>query len=110
MGTEADLDWHRVAELDEIEEDEPLAVKAGDRLVAIYKVADAVYATENVCSHEFAMLSEGFVDGDVIECPLHAARFHIPSGKCLAPPADQDIETFPVRIEDGQVLVGLPSD
>jgi NAD(P)H-dependent nitrite reductase small subunit len=110
MNEQSAVEWHRVATASEVEEDEPRAVRVGDESIAIYKVEGAFYATSDICTHEFASLSEGFIEGDVIECPLHAGRFHIPSGKALSPPVSEDIRTYPVKVEDGNIFVGVSAD
>ncbi len=108
MDTGQALEWHSVAKLDTMRDDEPKPVRVGDRLIALYRIDGKVYATDDVCSHEFAMLSEGFMEGDEIECPLHQARFHIPTGQVRAAPATDDIATFPVRVDGEDILVGVP--
>jgi naphthalene 1,2-dioxygenase system ferredoxin subunit len=80
----------------------------GGRSVAVYNVDGEFYATDNICTHAFAMLSDGWLDGDVIECPLHAGRFEVKTGKGLGPPIDCDIETFPVRVVGDDIEVLLP--
>lgn len=102
--------WHLVAVADEIEPDEPLAVSVAEIEIALCKVEDKVYAINNICTHEHACMSDGFVDGDVIECPLHQAQFHIPTGKVMTSPADVDLETYLVRVEDGNVYVQVDSE
>jgi NAD(P)H-dependent nitrite reductase small subunit len=99
--------WHRVCSVQQLSDAEPRAVKIGAIPVAIYKVEDTCYATHNVCTHAFALLSDGFQEGFVIECPLHGAKYDVRSGKCLAV-ADSDVATYPVKVEDGEVLVNLP--
>ena len=99
--------WHDVAGRDELSEDQPLAVKVGDREVGVYLVNDAVYALEDVCPHAYALLSQGFVEGDEIECPLHGAKFHIPTGKCTQQPADRDLKTYRTQVEDGRIRIAL---
>jgi len=101
-------EWHRVASTDELDEDEPKGVKVGSSMIAIFQVGDAYYATDDVCTHEFALLSGGWVEGDTVECPLHQARFHIPTGKCLGPPGDGDVATHPVKVEGTDIFVGIP--
>ncbi len=100
--------WQRVAAVDDIDEDEPISVEVGGHSVGVFRVDGEYYAIEDVCPHAYALLSQGFVDGEEVECPLHGAVFHIPSGKCLAGPAEEDVKTFPVRIEGDAVLVDLP--
>jgi len=98
-------DWHRVARVDEIPDDEGKAVRVGDRAIALFRVEGAFYATDDICTHEYASLAEGFVEGDVVECPLHAGAFHIPTGKALTPPVTVDIKTYPVRVEGDDIYV-----
>jgi 3-phenylpropionate/trans-cinnamate dioxygenase ferredoxin component len=73
--------------------------------VAVFNLDGAYYAIEDVCTHDGGVLTGGKVDGDVIVCPRHGARFSIRTGEVLAPPAYEDVPTFPVRIEAGIVQV-----
>ena len=100
--------WHVAARTEEVAEGEVLGVVVDGEPVALFKVGGEVYATSNVCTHEFALLSDGYVDGDCIECPLHQARFHIETGAVRAAPATEAIKTFPAKIDGGHVLVDLP--
>jgi 3-phenylpropionate/trans-cinnamate dioxygenase ferredoxin component len=73
--------------------------------VAVFNVDGAYYAIEDVCTHDGGVLTGGAVEGDVIVCPRHGARFSIRTGAVLAPPAYEDVATFPVRVEAGTVQV-----
>ena len=73
--------------------------------VAVFNLDGAYYAIEDVCTHDGGVLTGGEVDGDVIVCPRHGARFSIRTGEVLAPPAYEDVPTFPVRVEAGIVQV-----
>ena len=95
------------AKLADIEEDEPLAIQLGDQHIALYLLDGKVYATHNVCTHQFALLSDGYMEDGCIECPLHQARFDIRTGKAMCAPATGDIRTYPVKIEDSRVWVEL---
>jgi nitrite reductase/ring-hydroxylating ferredoxin subunit len=101
-------DWVTVAQRGDIADGEVLGVEVGDKSIALYSIDGEIYATDNICTHAFAMLSDGWLDGDCIECPLHAGRFDVRTGKALGPPVDQDIATYPVRIvgDDIQVKAG----
>jgi len=81
---------------------------AGER-IAIYHVGDTFYASSDICSHEYAELTEGFLDTDdcVVECPLHGSRFDIRSGAALTLPAYTPIKTYPVRVEGDDLLVAV---
>ena len=98
-------DWHKVAAEADVTEDEPATAKVADAQIGIFRVDGRLYAIEDICPHAFAFLSEGFVEGDQVECPLHEALFHIPTGKCLREPADRDLQTYEVKVEDGDVYV-----
>ncbi|HWK45719.1 MAG TPA: non-heme iron oxygenase ferredoxin subunit [Stellaceae bacterium] len=99
--------WVRLAGIDELAEGEILGVEAGGKQIALYNVDGSIYATDNVCSHAYALLSDGYLDGDVIECPLHAGRFEVKTGKALGAPVTKDLAAYPVRVEDGAILVDL---
>jgi 3-phenylpropionate/trans-cinnamate dioxygenase ferredoxin subunit len=103
-------EWHDVAAASEVGEDMPLAVKVGEREIGIYRLESGYYALEDICPHAYALLSQGFVEGEEIECPLHGAKFHIPTGRCTKEPADRDIKTFPVRLEGGRIRVAIESN
>ena len=100
--------WVRVAKKGDLAEGEVLGVEAAGKEIALYDADGQIFATDNICTHAFARLSDGWLDGAAIECPLHAARFDIRSGKVLGPPATEDLKTYPVRLlgEDIEVKLG----
>jgi nitrite reductase/ring-hydroxylating ferredoxin subunit len=79
----------------------------GDELVAVYNIDGSFYATEGSCTHAFANLADGFLEGDVIECSLHFGAFHVPSGKAVQAPCFTDLKTYRTHVIDGQVFVDL---
>ena len=99
--------WHVAGTTGDVSDDLPLSAKIEGKEVGIYRVGDTYYALEDVCPHAYALLSQGFVEGDEIECALHGAKFHIPSGRCTKEPGGRDLKSFPVKIEGETVLVGL---
>jgi len=99
------MSWHDVGAADEVTEDTPLPATVNGRAVGVYTLAGKYYALEDVCPHADALLSQGFVEGEEIECPLHGARFHIPSGKCTREPGERDLACYEVRLENGRILV-----
>ncbi len=103
-------DWHLVAKTDEVQVEEPKAVQVGNQYIAIYRVDGKFYATDDICTHEFASLCEGFIDGDIVECPLHAGQFHIPTGKAMSPPVTEDLKTFAVKVEGDDIYVEVPKE
>ena len=101
------MDWIRIAATGQLQDDEALAVAVGEVRIALYRSEGEYFATENVCTHAFALLSDGFLEDGCIECPLHQARFDIRTGKALCAPATQDVRTFPVKVDGEDILVGL---
>lgn len=100
-------EWRLVASTDEIEEEDVIGVNVAGAAVAVYNVKGKFYATENICTHAFAFLSEGIVIGDVIECPVHQGRFHIPTGKPKGAPVSVALDTYATKVENGKVYVRL---
>lgn len=81
------------------------AVDVEDVSVLVFNFAGKFYAIENVCTHDGGTLAEGHLEGDEIVCPRHGAKFCIKTGAVMAPPAYEDVATFPVRIENGKIQV-----
>lgn len=88
----------RVATTDEISEGSGKFFDVDGEPVAIFHVDGSFYATSDVCTHEEASLSEGELEGEEVECPMHGARFNVRTGAVLALPAVTKLQTFPVRI------------
>jgi nitrite reductase/ring-hydroxylating ferredoxin subunit len=98
--------WVRVAAKADVEEGKVLGVKAGGKEIAIYHLPGGEFrATENICTHEYALLSEGWLENGCIECPLHAAQFDVRTGKALSTPADEDLKVFEVKAEGDDLMV-----
>ena len=100
--------WHEVAALAELDPDFPLGVEVQGHKIGLYRDAEQVFALEDTCPHAYALLSQGFREGGVIECPLHAAKFEISSGKCLNEIGGRDLRCFATRVVDGRVAVLVP--
>src|SRR5215470_16068892 len=100
--------WQRVAAADAVAEGEMMRVAADGRAVALYRVDGRIYATDDTCTHAQACLSDGYLDGETVECPLHQARFHVPTGRVLAPPATVGLAVYAVRVEGGRIWLRAP--
>lgn len=101
------MEWREVAKATELTEDQPLAVKVEGVDVGIYLLDGQYYAMEDVCPHAYALLTQGFVDGCEVECPLHEAIFNITSGKLVSGPGQRDLHTYEVRIEEDKILLRM---
>jgi 3-phenylpropionate/trans-cinnamate dioxygenase ferredoxin subunit len=103
------LTWVVACDAAALGEEDVISFDHGSATYAIYRTPSGYYATDGFCTHELAELSDGLVMGEIIECPLHNGRFHIPSGAAKSPPVCVDLQTYPVRVEDGKVLIGIPA-
>ncbi|WP_156679284.1 Rieske (2Fe-2S) protein [Sphingomonas profundi] len=100
-------EWTRIGRDEDVVDGEPFAAALDDgTAVALYRFEGAVYAIGDICPHEDVRLSEGFLDGGTIECPLHQSCFEIRTGKVIeGGPAYEDVPSFDVRNEDGALFV-----
>ena len=103
------LPWHEVASRDQLDPDFPVGVDVDGQKLGLFLLGDEVHALEDVCPHAYALLSQGFQEDGVIECPLHAARFDIATGKCLIEIGQRDLCSYPVRVQGGKVQVQIPT-
>lgn len=99
--------WVRAASISDLADGEILGIELAGHAIALYNADGEFFATDNICTHAYARLSDGWLDGELIECPLHAARFDIRTGKVLDPPATVDLRTYPVRVINGEIQVKL---
>src|SRR5579883_2185846 len=91
----------------DLEEGVPVRADADGTSVAVFRLGDRIYVTQDECTHGPGSLSEGFVEGEEVECPFHQGRFHIPTGRPAAPPCTIPLRTWEARVIDGQVCIML---
>ena len=95
-----------VARVGEIPEGGVKIVRVDDQSIAIFNVAGAYYAMDDICTHDGGPLAEGPIEDHVIECPRHGARFDIRTGAVLSLPAVVPVPTYAVRLEGDEIKVG----
>jgi nitrite reductase/ring-hydroxylating ferredoxin subunit len=100
-------EWHKVLKASAVGKGEMKGAKVGEADIAVYNVDGTFFATDNLCTHEFAFLTDGWLDGEAVECPFHQARFDVKTGKVLAPPACKDLHTYPTRVSGDDVEVQI---
>ena len=105
----AEAGWRRVASASDVGEGQVHAVRVDGREIALYHLPGGEFhATDNICSHEYAQLSDGWLEDGCIECPLHAARFDVRTGRALCAPAETDLQVFELKQEGGDLFVKMP--
>ena len=94
-----------VARVGDIPEGGVRVVRIEDQSIAVFMIEGRYYAIDDVCTHDGGPLAEGFIEGDVIECPRHGARFDIRTGQVLSLPATSSVTSYPVRVEGDAIQV-----
>ena len=82
-------------------------IEVDGRRILLANVDGRFYAVDDTCTHEDASLSTGNLKGAFVKCPLHGSRFNICTGQVLEEPAEENLKTYPVRVEGDRILVGL---
>lgn len=100
----------KAADLEDIKEGRMHAVEVDGELICLAKVEGTICAFTDNCTHISGPLSGGMLSGYVVTCPWHGAQFDIRTGKAVRGPARQDLVTYPVKIQDNDVLVDLPPE
>lgn len=100
-------EFHKLAPTSEVGLGEAKQYEVEGRYVALCNVGGEFLALEDVCTHAFAHLTEGGLEGDRIRCPLHGATFDVKTGEAKSLPAIKPVPTHEVKVEDGHVYVAL---
>jgi apoptosis-inducing factor 3 len=101
--------WQKVASLDDFGDRDVIGVEVAGTPIALFRLGDEVHATSGACTHEFALLADGFVETDdgSVECPLHQALFDIRTGKALCAPATENLKVYAVRIDGSDIFIDM---
>ena len=102
--------FHVVARTCDIAPGDVLHVEAAGREIAIYNLDGDFFATDDRCTHMRARLSDGYVEGGIVECPLHFGKFDIRNGRALSAPCTIDVRIYPVSVAGDSIAVCVASD
>jgi biphenyl 2,3-dioxygenase ferredoxin component len=89
----------------DIPEGSVIKVETETLVLAVYNLGGVIHVTDDQCTHGPGSLSEGWIEGDEIECDFHNGRFHIPSGAVTAPPCMLPLNTYAAEVVDGLVMI-----
>jgi len=102
------LNFVEIAPVDKLPAGERLFVDVSGKSIVIFNLAGKLYAIGDVCSHDNGPVGDGDIDENEIICPRHGARFEIRTGKATSLPAIVDIPAYPLRVENGMIVLGIP--
>ncbi len=103
-------DFIKVAEVGDINEGGAKQIDLNGTKIALFNVDNGYYAIGDTCSHEKASLSHGEIDGNVVSCPRHGARFNIKTGAVMSLPAMFPVKTHKVKVEGNDIKVSLNNE
>ncbi len=94
----------------EVPEGGAIKVERDGLILAVFNLGGRFFVTDDSCTHGPGSLSEGDIDGEVVECNFHNGAFHIPTGRVEAPPCMVPLRTYAVQIVDGKVCIAAPAN
>ncbi|MDQ6665830.1 MAG: nitrite reductase small subunit NirD [Acidobacteriota bacterium] len=102
------MDWIKITEATNIPLREGRSVALDGVEIAIFNLGDRFLAIDNACPHRGGPLCDSIVSGSTVICPLHGWRISLETGAVLKPDACERVVCYPVRVEDGVVMVEVP--
>lgn len=104
------VEFVAISNIEDLPVGERLFVEIDDLDIVVFNLAGEVYAIGDICSHDDGPLGEGEIEDREVICPRHGARFDVRTGKAVGLPAVIDIPAYPVKLEDGQLWIGIPKE
>lgn len=92
---------------DEVPAGTALRIEAGNLTLAVFNLDGQFYVTDDSCTHGPGSLSDGYIDGDVVECNIHFGQFDIRTGEVVSAPCTINLKTYRTRVEDGVVVIDI---
>ncbi len=101
------MPWHAVPGGQSLSPGEMVGLVIAETPVALCNVGGELFATSNVCTHSYALLTDGYLEGREIECPLHQAVFNVSTGELVSGPGECGLKTFPLKDIDGVLHIEI---
>lgn len=96
---------HKIIKIEDLRDGVPKRVEIDGQGVLLCRINESVHAVQDMCTHEDVSLSLGVLCEHRLRCPLHGSEFDVRTGQVLDEPADENLKTFPTRVENGWVFV-----
>jgi len=102
------VEYLEIAPADQLPEGERLYIEVSGKQIVIFNLAGKLFAIGDICSHDNGPVGDGEIEENEIICPRHGGRFDIRTGKATSLPAVVDIPSYPVRVVEGRIEIGVP--
>jgi len=96
---------HNLGRLEDLSAAEPKLVEVDGLRLVLVRVGDEVHALDEMCAHQGGPLSEGKLSGARLTCPWHGWMYDVRTGQCLMPTRGGSVPSYPVRVENGDMLL-----
>jgi 3-phenylpropionate/trans-cinnamate dioxygenase ferredoxin component len=103
-------DFYGVVPLIDLPNGERMFLEIDGKPIVIFNIGGQFYAIDDTCTHDDGPLGDGELEGFEIVCPRHGAQFDVRTGQVTQMPAVADIAAYPVRVEDGVIMIGVPKE
>ncbi|MGR3178664.1 MAG: non-heme iron oxygenase ferredoxin subunit [Candidatus Anammoxibacter sp.] len=100
-------DYKKIANVNDLNDGEAKKIEFDGKAIALFKIDGNYFATDDTCTHEKASISEGEIDGDIVSCPHHGARFDIKTGQALSLPAMFPLKTYQIKVDGNDIKIAL---
>ena len=108
LGPPANEDWVRVASVADVKPGQVTRVVVGKEPVCLGNVEGEFLAIDDICSHEYVELHEGWLEGDEVECPQHGSKFSMRTGAVRGLPATKPVPAYRVKVDGDDIYVQGP--
>ncbi|MGR3318259.1 MAG: Rieske (2Fe-2S) protein [Candidatus Anammoxibacter sp.] len=100
-------DYKKIANVNDLNDGEVKKIEFDDKAIALFKIDGNYFAIDDTCTHQKASISEGEIDGDIVSCPHHGARFDIKTGQALSLPAMFPLKKYQVKVDGNDIKIAL---
>lgn len=97
----------RLCRVDDLREGGMLKVEVLGCDYLVVKLGEEIFVLDASCTHEWGDLSDGQLEGDIVTCPVHEGRFNARTGEVVEEPPTYPLQTYHVKVENGEVLADV---